>query len=65
MNDLNKKIISDVGWGNDIMKKNSISQNKIKPKQHNKSQIFRELGNNFLNNFKLKLPRDRKTSVLI
>ena len=65
LNDLNKKIIRDVGWGNDTSKKNSSSQNIIKPKQYNKSQIFRELGNNFLNNFKLKLPRDRKTSVLI
>ena len=65
LNDLNKKIIRDVGWGNDTSKKNSSCQNIIKPKQYNKSQIFRELGNNFLNNFKLKLPRERKTSVLI
>ena len=65
LNDLNKKIISDVGWGNNTMKNNTNTKNIINSKHQNKSQIFKELGNNFFNNFKIKLPRERKTKIFI
>ena len=65
LNDLNKRIISDVGWGSNISQKNTSSQNLLHSKRHNKSQMFRELGNNFLKNFKIKLPRERKTNIFM
>ena len=65
LNDLNKKIISDVGWGNNTTKNNTNTKNIINSKHQNKSQIFKELGNNFFNNFKIKLPRERKTKIFI
>ena len=64
MNDLNRRIISDVGWGNNTIRKNMSSQNILYSKHQNKNQLFKELGNSFINNFKLKLPRERKTKIL-
>ena len=65
LNDLNKKIINDVGWGDNILQNNNSNQNILHSKHHNRSQIFRKLGKNFLNNFKIKLPRERKTNIFI
>jgi hypothetical protein len=64
MNDLNRRIISDVGWGNNTIRKNMSSQNILYSKHQKKNQLFKELGNSFINNFKLKLPRERKTKIL-
>ena len=64
MNDFNKMILNDIGWGNNTMRKNASSQNLLVSKHQSKFQVFKELGNSFMNNFKLKLPRERKTSIL-
>ena len=63
LNDLNKQIIRDVEWGKTI-KKNMSSQNLLYSKHQSKYQVLKELGSNFINNFKLKLPRERKISVI-
>ena len=63
MNDLNKQIIRDVEWGKTI-KKNMSSQNLFYSKHQSKYQVLKELRSNFINNFKLKLPRERKISVI-
>ena len=65
INDLNRMIVNDVKWGSFTIRKNISSQNVLFSKHKSQSQIFKELGNNFYNNFKLKLPRERKASVLI
>ena len=64
LNDFNKMILNDIGWGNNTMRKNASSQNLLVSKHQSKLQVFKELGNSFMNNFKLKLPRERKTSIL-
>ena len=63
LNDLNKQIIRDVEWGKTI-KKNMSSQNLFYSKHQSKYQVLKELRSNFINNFKLKLPRERKISVI-
>ena len=65
LDEFNKRIIKNGDWGNTSMKKNVSSQNIILSKHRNKSQLFREFGNQFINNYKLKLPRGRKISVII
>ena len=65
LDEFNKRIIKNGDWGNTSMKKNISSQNIILSKHRNKSQLFREFGNQFINNYKLKLPRGRKISVII
>lgn len=65
LNAFNKLIINDIGWGNNIIKRNMSNQNLLYSKHQSKYQIIKELGNNHITNFKLKLPRSRKTNILI
>ena len=65
LNEFNKKIISNQGWGNRTMSKNMSTGNLLYSKHHTRYQALRELGSNLLNGIKVKLPRDRKVDVKI
>jgi hypothetical protein len=65
LNEFNKKIISNQGWGNKTMSKNMSTGNLLYSKHHTRYQALRELGSSLLNGIKVKLPRDRKVDVKI
>ena len=65
LNELNKKIIMDGGWGNHTLNKNNSTGNLLYSKHLTKYQALRELGSNLLTGIKVKLPRDRKVDVHI
>ena len=65
LNEFNKKIISNQGWGNRTISKNMSTGNLLYSKHHTRYQALRELGSNLLNGIKVKLPRDRKVDVKI
>jgi hypothetical protein len=65
LNEFNKKIISNQGWGNRTMNKNMSTGNLLYSKHHTRYQALRELGSSLLNGIKVKLPRDRKVDVKI
>lgn len=65
MNELNKKIITNNGWGSKIIKKNGSYENLLFSKHQTKYQVVRELGSNILNSIKVKLPRNRKINIQI
>ena len=46
------------------IKKNMNSQNLLYSKHQHKYKVSKELESNFINNFKLKLPRERKISAI-
>ena len=63
LNDLNKDIISDMEWGAKTIKKNNSNQNILFPKHQTKSRLVKELPINLNKNFKIKLPRERKSNI--
>ena len=65
LNEFNKKIISNQGWGNRTLSKNMSTGTLLYSKHHTRYQALRELGSNLLNGIKVKLPRDRKVDVKI
>ena len=65
LNEFNKKILSNQGWGNRTISKNMSTGNLLYSKHHTRYQALRELGSNLLNGIKVKLPRDRKVDVKI
>ena len=65
INELNKKIITNTGWGNNSLKKNMSSENLLFGKHQTRYQAIRELGSNILNSIKVKLPRNRKINIQI
>ena len=65
LNEFNKKIISNQGWGNKTMSKNMSTGSLLYSKHHTRYQALRELGSTLLNGIKVKLPRDRKVDVKI
>ena len=65
MNELNRKIMINDKWGNQVMHKNKSTENLLYSKHLTKYQALRELGSNLLNGIKVKLPRDRKVDVNI
>jgi len=66
MNELNKKIILNGGWGGaQTLQKNNSTGNLLYSKHLTKYQALRELGSNLLNGIKVKLPRERKVDINI
>ena len=65
VNELNKKIITNNGWGNKTMRKNMSTGNLLFSKHQTRYQAIREIGNNILNSIKVKLPRNRKIKIQI
>ena len=65
LNDFNKKIVMDRGWGNKPLNKNNSTGNLLYSKHLTKYQALRELGSNLLNGIKVKLPRERKVDIHI
>ena len=66
MNELNKKIIMNGGWGvAQTLQKNNSTGNLLYSKHLTKYQALRELGSNLLNGIKVKLPRERKVDINI
>ena len=65
LNEFNKKIITNMGWGNKSMRKNMSSENILLSKHQTKYQAIREFGSNILNRIKVKLPRNRKINIQI
>ena len=65
LNDFNKKIITNKGWGNKTMRKNMSSENLLFGKHQTKYQAIRELGSKILNSLKVKMPRSRKINIQI
>ena len=65
LNEFNKNIITNRGWGNRTMSKNMSSENLLFGKHQTKYQAIREIGNKILNNIKVKLPRSRKINIQI
>ena len=66
MNELNKKIIMNGGWGGaQTLQKNNSTGNLLYSKHLTKYQALRELGSNLLNGIKVKLPRERKVDINI
>ena len=65
LNEFNKKIITNMGWGSKTMRKNMSSGNLLYSKHQTKYQAIRELGSNLLNGIKVKLPRNRKINLNI
>ena len=65
LNDFNKKIITNKGWGNKTMRKNMSSENLLFSKHQTKYQAIRELGSKILNSLKVKMPRSRKINIQI
>ena len=59
----NKSILTDSNWGNNSIGKGKQKENIIFAKHHTKQQALRELGKNFLNGIKIKLPRNRKVEI--
>ena len=59
----NKSILTDSNWGNSSVGKEKRNENIIFAKHQTKIQVLRELGSNFLNGIKIKLPRDRKIEI--
>ena len=65
MNELNKKIITNGGWGTQTLQKNNSTGNLLYSKHLTKYQALRELGSNLLNGIKVKMPRERKVDINI
>ena len=65
INELNKKIIMNGGWGNHSLTKNNSTGNLLFSKHATKYQALKELGSNLLNGIKVKLPRERKVDIHI
>ena len=65
LNELNKNIMTNKGWGSKTMSKNMSSENLLFSKHQTKYQAIREIGNKILNNIKVKLPRSRKINIQI
>ena len=65
MNELNRKIMINDKWGNQILQNNKSTENLLYSKHLTKYQALRELGSNLLNGIKVKLPRDRKVDINI
>ena len=66
VNELNKKIIMNGGWGGaQTLQKNNSTGNLLYSKHLTKYQALRELGSNLLNGIKVKLPRERKVDINI
>ena len=65
LNDFNKKIITNSGWGRKSITKSMSSGNFLFSKHQTKYQAIREFGNNILNKIKVKLPRNRKVNLQI
>ena len=68
--ELNKKIISNRDWGNDLAEKKTENvnigfndENKRISRHISKQQILRELGSSILSGIKRRLPRDRKVDI--
>ncbi len=65
MNELNKKIVTNGGWGTQTLQKNNSTGNLLYSKHLTKYQALRELGSNLLNGIKVKMPRERKVDINI
>ena len=65
VNEFNKSIITNTGWGNKTMRKNMSSGNLLIGKHQTRYQALRELGSNLLNGIKIKFPRNRKINLKI
>ena len=66
VNELNKKIIMNGGWGGaQTLQKNNSTGNLLYSKHLTKYQALRELGSNLLNGIKVKMPRERKVDINI
>ena len=68
--ELNKKIMSNRDWGNDLTEKKTENvnmgfndENKRISRHISKQQILRELGSSILSGIKIRLPRDRKVDI--
>jgi len=68
--ELNKKIMSNRDWGNDLTDKKTENinmgfndENKRISRHISKQQILRELGSSILSGIKIRLPRDRKVDI--
>ena len=60
----NKNILTEQNWGNKIdAEKTEKQENVVFAKHQTKQQISRELGNNFFNRIKIRLPRERKVEI--
>ena len=64
LTNLNKDILTDGNWGNQIGGgKKDQNENIIYSRHHTKQQVLRELGSTILSGIKVKLPRDRKVEL--
>jgi hypothetical protein len=64
LTNLNKDILTDGNWGNQIGGgKKDQNENIIYSRHHTKQQVLRELGSNILSGIKVKLPRDRRVEL--
>ena len=60
----NKNILTEQNWGNKIdAEKTEKQENAVFAKHQTKQQISRELGNNFFNRIKIRLPRERTVEI--
>ena len=53
LNEFNKNIVTNKGWGNKTMRKNMSSENLLFGKHQTKYQAIREIGHNILNGIKV------------
>lgn len=64
LTNLNKDILTDGNWGNQIGGgKKDQNENVIYSRHHTKQQVLRELGSNILSGIKVRLPRDRRVEL--
>ena len=65
LNEFNKNIVINKGWGTKTMRKNMSSENLLFGKHQTKYQAIREIGHNILNGIKVRMPRSRKINLQI